>query len=282
MKCFVLFGLTVGALCGQALQFEVASIRPSAQGAQGQVNLGLHLDGTQASINAFTMRQYIGMAYQLRLSRISGPDWITTERFDIRATLPQGANTKQIPQMLEALLADRFGLKTHKGQKDLQVYVLEQGKRPLSLKPAADQNTSAPNDVNVAVSGSSEGVSVDLGGGASYTFANNKFEGRKLNMATLVNTLESYMNLPVVDQTNLSGFYDVSMEITAEDFRAMLIRVALAGGVVLPPQAQQFADSSATPSLFEAIDKLGLRLKTRRMPMDVLVVDEIRRTPTDN
>ena len=90
------------------------------------------------------------------------------------------------------------------------------------------------------------------------------------------------MNLPVVDQTNLSGFYDVTMEITAEDYRAMLIRVALAGGVVLPPQAQQFADSSATPSLFEAIDKLGLKLETRRMPMDVLVVDEIRRTPSEN
>ena len=90
------------------------------------------------------------------------------------------------------------------------------------------------------------------------------------------------MNLPVVDETNLTGFYDVSMDITAEDYRAMLIRAAIASGVVLPSQAQQLADSSTTPSLFDALDRLGLKLETRKLPMDVLIVDEIRKTPTEN
>jgi uncharacterized protein (TIGR03435 family) len=281
-RIVVLFGLALGALWGQALQFEVASVRPSAKGDEKQVNLGLHLDGTQAQINALTMRDYIGMAYELRPNKILGPDWLGIERFDIRATLPAGAKTKQIPEMLRGLLADRFGLRFHKEQKEFQVYVLALGKRPLALKPTNEKDIANPSDVNVAVSGSSAGVAVDLGGGASYTFANNKFEGRKLNMATLVDSLETYMNLPVVDETKLNGFYDVSLELANEDYRAMLLRAAMASGIALPPQAQQFADTATTPSLFDAIDKLGLRLETRRMPMEVLVVDEIRRTPTEN
>src|SRR5262249_37366266 len=120
LRHVVSFCLAIGMLYGQALQFEVASVRPSAQGDQNTVSLGLPLRGAQASINALTMRQYIGMASQLRPSRISGPDWIATERFDIRATLPEGAKTKQIPEMMQGLLADRFGLKMHKGQKEFQ------------------------------------------------------------------------------------------------------------------------------------------------------------------
>jgi uncharacterized protein (TIGR03435 family) len=281
-RLLVLYALALGALQGQPLQFEVASVRPTPPGDQNVVNIGLHMDGSQASINAFTMRQDIAVAYEVRPNRVvGGPDWITSERFDIRATLPAGSSTKQIPEMLRGLLAERFALKLHRGQKELQVYALSLGSKPLTLKQSADQDTGT-GDVNIAATGSSEGVAVNLGGGASYTFTNNKFVGRKLTMARLVNSLDLYMNLPVVDNTKLTGFYDLSLEITNEDYRAMLARAAMANGIVLPPQAQQFADSATTPSLFEAIEKLGLKLEVRRLPMDVLIVDDINRTPTEN
>ncbi len=43
-RLIVLFGLAVGAAFSQALQFEVASVRPTAPGDKTKVNLGLHLD----------------------------------------------------------------------------------------------------------------------------------------------------------------------------------------------------------------------------------------------
>jgi uncharacterized protein (TIGR03435 family) len=42
--------------------------------------------------------------------QIEGPDWLWEERYDIDATLPEGASREQVPAMLRGLLADRFKL----------------------------------------------------------------------------------------------------------------------------------------------------------------------------
>jgi uncharacterized protein (TIGR03435 family) len=57
-----------------------------------------------------------------------------TERFDVVATLPAGATPAQVPEMLQSLLAERFGLKIHKEKKGFPVYALVVGKSPLKLR----------------------------------------------------------------------------------------------------------------------------------------------------
>ncbi len=274
--------LTTAAAFAQPLQFEVASIRPSAPTAPDTVNIGLRMDGQQAHIASFSLRNYLAMAFDVRPAQISGPEWLAETRFDINATLPAGSSTKDIPKMLQSLLTDRFGLKFHKEQKEFPVYALVPGTRPLALKPVAADAAAQDGKVDVAATGSGQGVAVNLGGGASYTFANNMLEGKKLDMPTLVDTLETYMDRPIVDQSNLKGYYDVTLEITPEDYRVMLIRAAMANGIVLPPQAQRLLDGATTPSLFDAIEKQGLKLDTRRFPLDLIVVDQISKSPTEN
>lgn len=274
--------LTAAAAFAQPIQFEVASVRPSAPTAADTVNIGLRMDGQQAHIASFSLRNYIAMAFDVRPAQVTGPDWLTETRFDINATLPAGSSNKEIPKMLQSLLADRFGLKFHREQKDFPVYALVPGTRPLGLRPVAADAAVQSGTVDVAATGSGAGVAVNLGGGASYTFANNKLEGKKLDMPTLVDTLETYMDRPIVDQSNLNGFFDVTLEITAEDYRVMLIRAAIANGIVLPPQAQRLIDGATTPSLFDAIEKQGLKLEPRRLPLDVIVVDQISKSPTEN
>lgn len=279
---FLAFLLTTVAAFAQPLQFEVASIRPSAPTAADTVNIGLRMDGQQAHIASFSLRNYIAMAFDVRPAQITGPEWLAETRFDVNATLPAGSSTKDIPKMLQSLLTDRFGLKFHKEQKEFPVYALVPGNRPLGLRPVAADAAAQDGKVDVAATGSGAGVAVNLGGGASYTFANNKLEGKKLDMPTLVDTLETYMDRPIVDQSNLKGFFDVTLEITAEDYRVMLIRAAMANGIVLPPQAQRLVDGATTPSLFDAIEKQGLKLESRRLPLDVIVVDQISKSPTEN
>jgi uncharacterized protein (TIGR03435 family) len=101
-----LFLLPALLVCGQ--EFEVASIKPSAQSAQAQTSAGLHIDGSVARYSALSLKLYLGMAYNLRNYQISAPDWMASERWDITAKLPDGSDPKQIPQMLQALLRDRF------------------------------------------------------------------------------------------------------------------------------------------------------------------------------
>jgi len=283
------FGLSVClAAFGQAppppLEFDVASVRHSPATKPEQVVIGLRMDGSQARIAYFPMRQYVAMAYRVRPRQVSGPDWIDTERFDLNATLPAGATAAQIPEMLQTLLADRFQLKVHREKKETPVYALSLGKAPLKLKEVPPDATSADQQatVNVAGSGSAAGVSVDLGHGSYYTFGNNKFEAGKMSMESLARLLEPYLDRPIVNLTGLTGNYDFTLNLSQEDYQAMLIRAAVHNGIVLPPQALAFADGNSNASLFEAVQQVGLKLDARKAPLDSVVIDQLSKTPTDN
>lgn len=268
----------------QRLEFEVASVRPSPpiNTPEGQrIDVGLHIDNKAIHINALSMKSYIAWAYQVKNYQINGPDWLDSERYDINATLPEGANSDQIGDMLRTLLEDRFGLKVHKTQKEFTAYVLQRGKKPLTLKPVEIQPTSG-DGVMVGGSGSRDGIAVNLGRGASYTFANNKLEGKKLSMDTLVDTLAGFVDLPVVNRTNLDGYYDISLELTPEDYRTMMIRAGLNNGVTLPPQALKLLETASNASLFDAIDRVGLKMESRKEPLNVINVDQLSKNATEN
>jgi uncharacterized protein (TIGR03435 family) len=144
---------------GPKLEFEVASIRPSQTSPDARVDVGLRLDGSQAHIASLTLRDYLAMAYGVKAYQISGPDWIASDRFDLSAKLPAGSNSGQIPEMLQTFLAERFGLKYHRDQKELPVYALILGKTPLKLQKSAPgvEGTETKGAVNVSGSGSADG-----------------------------------------------------------------------------------------------------------------------------
>ena len=267
-------------------EFEVATIRPSAQISQDGVTAGFRIDGAQIHAAYLTLKDYIGVAYRVKLYQISGPDWIGSDRFDIAATLPAGVPTSQVPEMMQRLIEERFQVKMHRDKKDFPVYVLEVAKGGLKMPESAPDpdaaNADAKAPVNITGGGSAQGVSVNLGRGSSYTFSNNKFEAKRLTMAALAASLERFMDRPIVDMTDLKGSYDLALDVTPEDYQAMLIRAAVTAGVVMPPQALRFLDGASIPSLFEAMQKLGLKLDARKAPLDLLVIDEARKTPTEN
>jgi len=267
-----------------AQKFDVASVRPSPPADPtnaSRVDVGVHVNRDQVRIAALSVRDLIAWAYQVKAYQITGPDWINGERFDVNATIPAGVSTEQLPEMMKGLLQDRFGIKSHKTQKEFTAYVLERGKKPLALTKV-ELGPVEEGGVTVGGSGSRDGISVNLGRGASYTFANNKFEAKKVNMATAVDLLAGFVDLPIVDQTGLEGYYDLALDVNADDYRIMLIRVGQKAGVPLPPQALKLLEGASTPSLFDAIDNAGLKLESRKVPLDVINVDEIRRQPTEN
>jgi uncharacterized protein (TIGR03435 family) len=285
-------GIVLGAtaLFGQnpaRPSFEVASIRPSAPGPPQQGVAGARIDGAQFRTAYLTLKDYIGVAYRLKLYQISGPDWIGTDRFDVAATLPEGTLPAQVPSMMETLLEERFQLKVHREKKEFPIYALETAKGGLKMTEAPPSpelekaDPRAPQEFTGG--GSNQGVSINLGSGSSVSFSNNKFEAKGLTMASLAGTLERFLDRPIVDMTDLKGRYDFSIDVTADDYRAMLIRSAVVAGVVLPPDVLRFLDSASSPeSLFDGLAKLGLKLEPRRAPLDVLVIDGALRTPTEN
>ena len=56
------------------------------------------------------LQNLLAQAFRIKNFKISGPDWLDTDRFDIVAKLPDGATQDQRPAMLQTLLRERFGL----------------------------------------------------------------------------------------------------------------------------------------------------------------------------
>jgi uncharacterized protein (TIGR03435 family) len=274
-----------------AQQFEVASIRPSAPPGPERMNVGVHIDGARVSCTSLNLKDYIGSAYKLKIYQIEGPDYMGSERFDINAKLPAGASESQVPEMLKALLADRFKMTAHTETKDFPVYALVVAKGGLKMKespPDPNAEVGDPGEkpkapaTNVSGSGGRGGVHIEYGHGSFFTMADNKFIARKLPMASFVEVLARFEDKPVVDKTGLTGSYDFDLEFTQEDYMAMLIRSAIAAGVTLPPEALRMLSGASGDSLLNALERLGLKLETRKAPLEMLVIDHIEKAPTEN
>jgi uncharacterized protein (TIGR03435 family) len=152
------------------LQFEVASIRPSAPvslppgaggrgggppgGGNGCGQLRFTMDAGRIDIRCTSLEQLISYAFGIPLDRITGPEWMMIRpgphvpgaggpQFDISAKLPEGASEDQVPAMLQNLLADRFRLAVHRGSKEQPGYALVVDKSGLKVKEAAPDATDA-------------------------------------------------------------------------------------------------------------------------------------------
>ncbi len=108
-------------------QFEVASVKPDAEGACGigATSTVFKVDAARVEIRCMTLADLIEDAFGVTGNRnsITKPDWTfgrEAPRFDIAAKLPPGASEDQIPAMLRALLADRFKLAVHREIKQLR------------------------------------------------------------------------------------------------------------------------------------------------------------------
>jgi uncharacterized protein (TIGR03435 family) len=122
--------------------FEVASIKPAAPQSPGMFRIGTYggpgtPDPGQARFENVTQRMLLTQAYDVHEYQISGPAWLDSERYDIVAKVPKGANREQFRLMLQDLLANRFHLTLHHETKDLPRYELVVAKGGPKMKEAA-------------------------------------------------------------------------------------------------------------------------------------------------
>lgn len=152
--------------------------------------------------------------------------------------------------MLQKLLADRFGFVFHREQRDLPGFMIVLGDSKPKLTPTRADPTSLPRS---AISfGAYEGVT------ATITHLATALQGA------------AAMDRPVVDRTGLTGSFDFTLEWSPDG--------AQFGG-------RDFATGSGQnrpPALSTAIqEQLGLKLESRRVPVDVMVFDSVQRPSED-
>ena len=284
LATFFLALITAAAAPAQTRpEFEVASVRPSGEQPLDQVAVGVQISGSQVRITAMTLRDYLVAAYRLKPFQVAGPDRLSQARFDVAAKIPDGGDPEQVPEMLQSLLAARFGLEAHREMRELPVYalVVADGGPTLTESPP-DPAGAARGPVQVAASGSAAGVAIDLGGGSSFRLADSRVEIRRMTMTEAAEMLERFLDRPVVDATGLTARYDVTLDLAPEEYVSMLVRSAVNQGMALPPQALRLLDGASRDPLSGPLQPFGLRLDARRQAMDVLVVDAMLEAPTPN
>ena len=90
-------------------------------------------------------------------------------------------------------------------------------------------------------------------------------------MSDFASLLAENTGRPVLTRTNLTGVYTFSIELPPD---AWLERTSASAGT---PRNEPTGLSAV-----KAVEQLGLKLESRRMAVDTIVVDQIARTPTDN
>jgi uncharacterized protein (TIGR03435 family) len=266
-------------------EFEVASVKPSAPLGADSLAVGIHIDGAEVRCTSLSLKDYLALAYNLKNYQISGPEWLASERYDIAAKLPAGAAREQIRDMVQALLLDRFRVKAHRETKEFPVYALVVAKGGPKMKESAQDAAAGRGSIDITAGGGRGGSGADFGNGSSFTMGENGFDAVKLTMTSFADMLARFADRPVLDMTELKGAYDFSLRFSPEDFRAMRLRAAMAAGVSvsLPPETMRAVMEGASgDSLFAAVETLGLKLDARKGPLDVLVIDHMEKTPSEN
>jgi uncharacterized protein (TIGR03435 family) len=113
-----------------------------------------------------------------------------------------------------------------------------------------------------------------------------RMEADKMTMEMLANMLSQYVGRPVVDLTELKGKYKVSLELSMDTLLAAARAMGMNTGMPSPAaNAARPAEAASDPSggsIFDSVQRLGLKLDSRKLPYDTLVIDHVEKTPTEN
>ena len=231
-----------------------------------QLTVGMSADGAIVNYTNITLLDCIRGAYRARDFQIVGPDWMTNARFEIRATLPPGASMDQIPEMLRALLAERFKLEIRREMKEQNVYALMVGNGWTKLKP-----TERKTDDNSPKALGPDGKPRDM---MMFTFSTSgvTIMAPSASLASLVGLMSRFTARPVVDMTSIEGQYEFSLSFT--------LKLDPGPGLRTPESAATSAEPA--PSVFDAVKQYGLRLEARKAPIEMLIVTHLEKLRTEN
>jgi uncharacterized protein (TIGR03435 family) len=235
------------------LIFEVASVKPSESGLFGGVR---PTEGGQRYVaRGVPVRFMIKLMYHIVDDQIvGGPAWMNTERFDVEGRAGRPSSLRQLQEMFQTLVADRFRLQFHRETKQLPAFALTVDKTGPKL--TANDNPDEVGDVSVGPStGKLPGMYV-----------------RKASMSYLCWHLAQFPDVgrPVLDRTDLKGYYDFKLEFAPQT------------GGMMADGGGEAPHTFFGPSIFTALrEQLGLKLVPEKGPVEIFVIDRIER-PSSN
>lgn len=264
------------------MSFEVASIK---QDKGGRVNSNFPLgagggsyspEGGLFSATNFPVSTYIGFAYgltpyQTQSLQAQLPKWANEDRFDIQARGTANATKDQMRLMMQSLFVDRFKLMSHSVTRRDLVFALvlvKAGKTGPQLHSRSSDSEPCDNFTLSASAKLADGLPSTCEVFLTMLDGHAQTGARDVTMAMLAGALPlpgmATLDRPVVDQTGLSGTFDLSIDWVPER------------------TADPNTENQSGPTFLEALkDQLGLKLVPTTAQVKTLVIDHIEE-PTPN
>lgn len=250
----ILLVFAAASLLAQQPKFEVATVKPSTP-EERSVGMYVH-PGGRMTVNNFTLRMLIHDAWLIDDFLIEGgPKWANQDRYSITATPPAGSKSSKVnppnPKlppieeerwMLQALLADRFGLVVHEETKEAPLLALVLNGKSQKLSPPKD-----PDTFPVVVFGTTDTPELP-----------NFLRGENATMDMFARRLADMMQRPVVNQTGIAGAFDFSLKYV-----------------------QRPTDQATGPLLTTAVQDIGLKLIQTKAPVRHVIIDKAEK-PSEN
>jgi uncharacterized protein (TIGR03435 family) len=231
--------------------FDVASIRSSQGGeGRGQFRGGpnflrgpIQITPDSVIARGATLKAVIAWANAAKEFQVTGPDWLGSERFDIVAKAAVQSTEDRLRAMMRTLLADRFKLTQHQTSKEMQAYVLVLGKGGSKLVESASEGESE-------IEPDRDKMQLTI---------------LRTPMSQLIDLLYNVLRTPIVDETGLKGRYDLNVNVAK--------------------YAVMSSDGAPDPiGLIQTAlqEELGLKMESRKMPIDLFVIDRVEKAATEN
>ena len=314
--------LTFACCLAWGQTFEAASVKPAAvpvPNGRGRITIGMPSGGPGSKDPGrirypfVSLRDLLIRAYDVKAYQITGPAWLDTERYEINATMPPDTTMEQFRTMLQNLLAERFKLAMHRETKELPMYALVVAKYGPKMKesgdapPVKEGDADAPlppplpSQPKIGPDGFPVLPAPPAGRGGMFMMmmpGRARLSGEHQTIQDLATRLTSQLGRPVTDATGLKGKYDITLTFSTEGMNGpmgpmgpgpTMLAVAPPGGG--PPggagaggAAGVFVpEGEAPPDIFAAVQQqLGLKLESKKGPVEMIVVDHVEKTPTEN
>jgi uncharacterized protein (TIGR03435 family) len=238
------------------LEFEAAWVKPhDPNNSSGRT--GVEESQSLIRIENLSIKALIELAFSIKDFQFEGPGWLSTGTYDIEARLPEGHKLDELQPLLQSLLADRFQLSVHHVSKLLPGYAL------------------------VVAKG---GPRLNAGSGPKSYFTSREglISGSGVPMSRLAGGLARLLGSPIADGTGLGGAYDIKLEWAPDEVRTASFGGTSNGVSADTGPADGSVSDASEPSLRTALqEQLGLKLESKKVPVDVIVVDRVERPTVD-
>ncbi len=246
-------------------KFDAASIKPAAPPTGQRIMMGLKTDPGRLTASNMSLKDLIQAAYALKTYQVVGPDWMNDQRFDLSAETTAPLTREQMLKLLQPFLEQQFQLVSHRESKVVPIYALVDDGAKAKLKAPAEGGP--PNGAFMARM-SPQGLHLQ---GTS-------------DLDGLANMLSRQENRPVINQTGITGTYQIDLDFTPTGNGMMRMNSG-------PKMTDDHAPDGAAapdapppaPTLFTALqEQLGLKLEAQKGPIEILVIDSASKSPVGN